>query len=196
MTSFLSQANLDSAIAEIHAIERGDLQVLKQTIMMQGKTAEERKAQLARLLEFDWLLQMNAKYVAAEIIFLHACEGPHKNPSILLDFAVNATKQRNFDMAASRLGLVLEKFPQNLPARLRLCRNLMAQGDVDAAGKQFESLKKFHGDLRVGRLNADLQMAKGQHSEAVENLSNLVSDHPGNFELKVHYASLLIQNGE
>ena len=154
------------------------------------------EAQLDRLVGFDWLLQMNARYAACEAIFSYACKMPHKNPKHLLRFAENATKLQNHDMAVSRLRAILEKFPRNLPINLWLCRKLMAQGDVDAAGKQFESLKQFHGDLRVGRLYADLQMVKGQHSESVENLSNLVSDHPGNFELKVHYASLLIQNGE
>ena len=196
MTSLPSQASLNSAIAEICAIERVDQWALKQTIVMQGGSAQEKEAQLDRLVECDWLLQMNARYAACETIFLHACEREHKKPKHLLRFAEHATKLQNFDIAVSRLRTVLEKFPRNLPAGLRLCRNLLALGHIGAAAKQIEQLEQLHVDLRVSRLSAEIHVANGRQSEAAKHLACLVSDHPENLEVKHQYASLLIQMGE
>ncbi len=132
--------------------------------------------------------------LALIVVMVAALSAQYDEKQILMQQAMQHTRQRQFDQAISVYQEILDKFPEDRDAADRLVRSYISVSNFADARRVLDKYKDNFSDLDYMRHNINLLLRTGEKPAAIDEADSFLTKYSGHIQHYRQIASIFEQN--
>ncbi|MCO4796573.1 MAG: glycosyltransferase family 2 protein [Amylibacter sp.] len=145
------------------------------------------------LVSLDQALQRHGLLETSQGLFEYASQSQTIANKKLIKLCQNASSEGNFICAAQRCKTLKSTQPNSIEITISLVRNLIWEGDIQAAQEELEAAHGHISHPALDILHCDIALAQGSAKRAIHQINELTMKHPDNLELKINKGKIYLQ---